>query len=119
MSLNERDKKHIWHPLTQHHTHPDTIGITKAKNCTLWDENGNSFIDAISSWYTCVYGHCNDFILDKVKSQMERLDQIVFSGFTHQPAVELSEKLIEILPKNQIKFSLATMGLPLLRLLLK
>ena len=61
------------------------------------------YIDAISSWYTCVYGHCNEFILQRVADQMKALDQVVFSGFTHRPAVDLAEALLELLPGNQAK----------------
>ncbi|WP_010522955.1 adenosylmethionine--8-amino-7-oxononanoate transaminase [Aquimarina agarivorans] len=103
MSLQARDKAHIWHPLTQHKTHPDVLPISSAKGALLYDENGVSYVDGISSWYTCVYGHCHPYIIEKVYAQMQQLDQIVFSGFTHQPAVELSEKLIKILPDNQQK----------------
>ncbi|MFY7672134.1 adenosylmethionine--8-amino-7-oxononanoate transaminase [Tenacibaculum sp. MEBiC06402] len=103
MTLQERDKKHIWHPLKQHQTHPNSLGIVKAKGCILTDENGNEYIDAISSWYTCMFGHCNDYINNRVYEQMQQLDQIMFSDFTHPAAVELSEKLISILPENQAK----------------
>ncbi|MGY0408024.1 MAG: adenosylmethionine--8-amino-7-oxononanoate transaminase, partial [Polaribacter sp.] len=101
MTLQERDKKHLWHPLKQHQLHPESLAIVKAKNCTLTDENGNEYIDAISSWYTCMFGHCNDFITSKVYAQMQTLDQVMFSDFTHEPAVKLSEELIKILPENQ------------------
>ncbi|RLJ96813.1 adenosylmethionine--8-amino-7-oxononanoate transaminase [Tenacibaculum discolor] len=101
MNLQERDKKHLWHPLKQHQTHPDSLGIIKAKGCILTDEHGNEYIDAISSWYTCMFGHCNDFITSRVYQQMQTLDQIMFSDFTHEPAVKLSEELIKILPENQ------------------
>lgn len=110
MMLSERDKKHLWHPLTQHKIHPNSIGIVKAKGAVLFDENGREYIDGISSWYTSVYGHCNDFILDKVWEQMQRLDQVVFSGFTHEPAVKLSEELIKLLPGNQQKFFFSDNG---------
>ncbi|WP_299676879.1 adenosylmethionine--8-amino-7-oxononanoate transaminase [uncultured Tenacibaculum sp.] len=103
MTLQERDKKHIWHPLKQHQTHPNSLGIVKAKGCILTDEHGNEYIDAISSWYTCMFGHCNDFITNRVYQQMQQLDQIMFSDFTHPAAVKLSEKLIQILPENQAK----------------
>lgn len=103
MKLNQRDKNHIWHPLTQHKLHPETIAITKAKGCVLTDEDGNEYIDAIASWYTSMYGHCNNYITSRVASQMQQLDQIVFSGFTHEPAIKLSEALIKILPDNQNK----------------
>ena len=103
MSLSERDAKHLWHPLTQHKVAGPMFPISRAKGVYLWDEAGNSYIDAISSWYISMYGHCNPMITSKVAEQMLRMDQIVFSGFTHQPAIELSEKLMAILPENQQK----------------
>lgn len=110
MNLQERDKKHLWHPLTQHKSHPNHIAITKAKGAVLYDENDNEYIDGIASWYTCVYGHCNPYIINKVRAQMETLDHVVFTGFTHKPAVELSEKLIQILPENQEKLFFSDNG---------
>jgi adenosylmethionine-8-amino-7-oxononanoate aminotransferase len=110
MSLQERDKKHLWHPLTQHKTHPDTIAIKKAKNCVLTDEHGNEYIDGIASWYIAMYGHCNEYITNRVSAQMQRLDQVVFSGFTHEPAIELSEELMKILPTNQEKLFFSDNG---------
>lgn len=103
MSLQERDKKHIWHPLTQHKLHPESLPIVKAKGAVLYDDKGREYIDGIASWYTAMYGHCNEYILEKVTEQMQQLDQIVFAGFTHEPAVKLSEELIAILPDNQEK----------------
>ena len=110
MSLQERDKNHLWHPLTQHKLHPDHIAITKAQGCVLTDEQGNTYIDAIASWYTSMYGHCNPHITKAVSEQMQTLDQIVFSGFTHEPAIALSEALIRILPENQSKIFFSDNG---------
>ena len=97
-SILAKDKSFIWHPLTQHKIQKEIIPIVKAKGCELIDGNGNTYIDAISSWYTCVYGHCNPQLVDAIKTQSEELDQIIFSGFTHPKAVELAEKLVSILP---------------------
>ena len=110
MTLKERDKKHLWHPLTQHQIHPEALPIIRAKGALLYDEEGKAYIDGISSWYTAMYGHCNDYILQKVSEQMQNLDQIVFAGFTHKPAIELSEKLIRILPNNQQKIFFSDNG---------
>ncbi|WP_026836662.1 adenosylmethionine--8-amino-7-oxononanoate transaminase [Gillisia sp. JM1] len=110
MKLSERDKKHLWHPLTQHKTSPDTLAIVKAKGVKLWDESGKEYIDGISSWYTAMYGHCNPNITSKVAEQMLKLDQVVFSGFTHEPAIQLSEELIKILPANQEKLFFSDNG---------
>jgi adenosylmethionine-8-amino-7-oxononanoate aminotransferase len=102
-NLIERDKKHLWHPLTQHKTAAQPLAIVKAKDALMWDENGNEYIDGIASWYTAMYGHCNEYITSAMTAQMQKLDFVMFSGFTHEPAVELSEKLIKILPENQEK----------------
>ena len=109
-NLTARDQKHLWHPLTQHKLHPKMLGLVKAKGALLFDEDGMAYIDGISSWYTCMYGHCNDFILEKVSEQMQELDQVVFSGFTHEPAVKLSEALIKFLPANQEKLFFSDNG---------
>ncbi|UCD60285.1 MAG: adenosylmethionine--8-amino-7-oxononanoate transaminase [Flavobacteriaceae bacterium] len=108
--LTERDKIHLWHPLTQHKLQPDMRGIIKAKGAILYDEHGGEYIDGIASWYTSMYGHCNAYILEKVQRQMEVLDQVVFSGFTHEPAIRLSEELIKILPPNQHKIFFSDNG---------
>ena len=102
-NLEERDKEHLWHPLTQHKTAAAPIAIVKAKGALIWDEDGNEYIDGIASWYTAMYGHCNEYITNAIAAQMTELDFVMFSGFTHKPAIELSEKLMGILPKNQTK----------------
>ena len=100
----------MWHPLTQHKLHPEMLGIVKAKGALLFDENGKEYIDGIASWYTSMYGHCNAYIIERVHQQMQQLDQVVFSGFTHEPAVKLSEELIKILPHNQEKLFFSDNG---------
>ena len=109
-SIKDRDKKHLWHPLTQHKTHPDTLAIKRAKGVMLYDENDKAYIDGIASWYTCMYGHSHKYVIDMVKQQLEQLDHVVFSGFTHEPAVKLSESLISILPNNQEKIFFSDNG---------
>lgn len=108
--LSERDQRYLWHPLTQHKTHPEMLGITSAKGVYLQSEDGRCYIDAIASWYTSMYGHCNEFIIERVYHQMRQLDQVIFSGFTHRPAVELAEALAKILPGNQQKFFFSDNG---------
>lgn len=110
MNFKERDRKHLWHPLTQHKLHPDHLPIVKAKGVWLYDENGQRYIDGISSWYTCMYGHSHPKIISRVKEQLDVLDQVVFSGFTHPPAIELSEKLIPMLPPGMEKIFFSDNG---------
>lgn len=103
MNLSERDKKHNWHPYTQHKTATNFPAIVKGKDALLWDENGKEYIDAIASWWVNPYGHSNTIIADAIYQQLTKLEHVLFGGFTHEPAVVLSEKLMEILPSNQQK----------------
>ncbi len=103
MTIKKIDQAHIWHPLTQHKISKAPLPILSAKGAILYGENGTEYIDGIASWYTAMYGHCNPYIIEKVTQQMKTLDQITFTGFTHQPATTLAQKLLEILPDNQQK----------------
>jgi adenosylmethionine-8-amino-7-oxononanoate aminotransferase len=103
MNLSERDYQLIWHPFTQQQTAMPNIAITHGKGALLYDENGNEYIDAVSSWWTNLFGHANPQIAAAIKKQVDTLEHVIFAGFTHQPAIELSEKLIQLLPKNQSK----------------
>ncbi|WP_396170276.1 adenosylmethionine--8-amino-7-oxononanoate transaminase [Flavobacterium sp.] len=103
MNLSQRDKIHNWHPYTQHKTAANFPAIVKGKDALLWDENGKEYIDAIASWWVNPYGHSNKFIADAIYKQLTSLEHVLFGGFTHEPAVVLSEKLMEILPSNQKK----------------
>ena len=110
MNLQDKDKQYIWHPLTQHQLNSDFLPIKKAKGAILFDEEGNQYIDGIASWYTSMFGHCNDYITNKVSAQLKNLDQIIFAGLTHEPAIQLSESLINILPNNQQKIFFSDNG---------
>ncbi len=102
-NLSTRDKKYLWHPLTQHKLSKPQLPIVKAKGALLYDEDGNTYIDGIASWYTTMYGHGNEQIISAMTKQMQKLDFVMFSGLTHEPAIELSEQLMAILPENQAK----------------
>jgi len=110
MNLKQRDRKYLWHPLTQHKLHPEHLPIVSAKGVWLFDDQGNKYIDGIASWYTCMYGHSNPKIISAVQQQLGVLDQVVFSGFTHPPAIELSEKLMDILPSKMAKIFFSDNG---------
>ncbi|RMB56414.1 adenosylmethionine--8-amino-7-oxononanoate transaminase [Dokdonia sinensis] len=97
------DQKHIWHPLTQHKTSSAPVAIARAKGAVLYGEDGKEYLDGIASWYTSLFGHCHPFITERVTAQMQQLDQIMFTGFTHKPATDLAESLFKILPSNQAK----------------
>ena len=67
------------------------------------DENDKEYIDAISSWWVTLHGHAHPYIAEKIYEQALKLEQVIFAGFTHQPAVDLAERLIQILPGNCTK----------------
>ena len=110
MTLSERDQNHLWHPYTQHKTATAPIAIVKGEGALLWDENNKEYIDAIASWWVNPYGHSNRFIADAIYKQLTTLEHVLFGGFTHEPAVLLSEKIIEILPQNQRKLFFSDNG---------
>ncbi|CAN1551287.1 BioA Adenosylmethionine-8-amino-7-oxononanoate aminotransferase [Flavobacteriaceae bacterium] len=110
MSLTERDGQYLWHPYTQHKTSKPPIAIVKGEGALLWDDSNKEYIDAIASWWVNPFGHSNRFIADAIYKQLTTLEHVLFGGFTHEPAVVLSEKLMEILPKNQKKIFFSDNG---------
>ncbi len=102
-SIQARDKEVIWHPYTPMKLWPEAIAIVKGEGPYLIDEQGNRFIDAISSWWVNLHGHSNPYIAQKVSEQLNTLEHSIFAGFTHEPAVELAERLLAILPGQQKK----------------
>lgn len=100
MSLAERDKAVIWHPFTQQKNMLPPIPIVRGEGSLLYDDKGNNYIDAISSWWVNLHGHAHPSIAEKIYKQALQLEQVIFAGFTHEPAVELAEKLLSILPNN-------------------
>lgn len=103
MSLVERDKQSIWHPYTQMKTAQDPVPIVRGEGVYLFDDKGKRYIDAVSSWWVNIHGHAHAYIAKKVSEQLNRLEHAIFAGFTHEPAVELAEKLLRILPGKQSK----------------
>ncbi|MBC8152928.1 MAG: adenosylmethionine--8-amino-7-oxononanoate transaminase [Bacteroidetes bacterium] len=102
-SLPQRDQAVVWHPFTQMQTAPLPIPIARGAGSVLYDADGNEYIDAISSWWVNLHGHAHPYIADRVAAQLNTLEHVIFAGFTHQPAVELAERLLAILPQNQAK----------------
>jgi adenosylmethionine---8-amino-7-oxononanoate aminotransferase len=102
-TLSERDAAVVWHPFTQHYTAPFSIPIVRGEGAYLYDDTGKRYIDAISSWWVNLHGHSHPYIAQKVTEQFLKLEQVIFAGFTHEPAVRLAERLLEILPQNQAK----------------
>jgi adenosylmethionine-8-amino-7-oxononanoate aminotransferase len=98
MNLVDKDKTYIWHPFTPQKSMATPIAIVKGKETLLYDEAGKSYIDAISSWWVTLHGHAHPYIAEKLYEQALTLEQVIFAGFTHRPAVTLAEQLLPLLP---------------------
>lgn len=99
-SLIERDRKILWHPYTQEKLAPAPIALESAEGVWLKTFDGRRILDAISSWWVNIHGHAHPFLNQALSKQAAKLEHAMFAGFTHAPAVELGEKLLEVLPKN-------------------
>lgn len=100
-----RSLAHVWHPCTQMRDHEPggalpLVPIATADGIWLTDFDGKRYIDAVSSWWTNIFGHRHPVIVERLKAQIDRLDHVLLGGFTHQPVVELSERLVKLAPKG-------------------
>lgn len=98
MSLSVRDQQHIWHPFTQHQMTDLPIPMMRGDGAYLYDYQNKPYLDLISSWWVNLHGHAQPEIAKAIYQQAMTLEHVIFSGFTHTPAVELAEKLLNILP---------------------
>jgi adenosylmethionine-8-amino-7-oxononanoate aminotransferase len=105
--LVSKDLQYIWHPFTRQPADPSPLLITRGQGSLLFDADGRSYIDAISSWWVNLHGHAHPYIAEKIYQQALTLEQVIFAGFTHEPAVRLAERLASILPGdcNRIFYS--------------
>jgi adenosylmethionine---8-amino-7-oxononanoate aminotransferase len=103
MTLQKRDKEVIWHPFTQIKTAPLPIVISRGEGACFYDENGKRYIDGIASWWVNIHGHSHPYLAKKIAEQLTTLEHSIFSGFTHEPAILLAERLLAHLPVNQSK----------------
>lgn len=103
-SLAARDLRHVWHPCTQMHDHEayPPIPIRRGAGAWLEDYDGRRYLDAISSWWTCLFGHANPRISGAVAAQAAQLEHVLLAGFTHQPAIELAEQLCALAPGGRL-----------------
>ncbi len=109
-NLLQKDKEAIWHPFTPLTGAADPIEITSAEGIYLHAADGRKIIDAISSWWVNLHGHANPHIAKALADQALKLEHVIFAGFTHEPAVRLSQNLLQILPKNQSKIFFSDNG---------
>ena len=109
-SLLAKDKTNIWHPFTPLQGANEPILITKAEGIYLYTPDGKRIIDAISSWWVNLHGHSHPKIAKAVADQASKLEHVIFAGFTHEPAINLSENLLSILPSTFSKIFFSDNG---------
>jgi len=110
---SERDLAVLWHPCTQMHDHAATvpmIAVARGEGAWLIGHDGRRYLDAISSWWTNLFGHANPRIAAAVRDQLEQLEHVIFAGFTHEPAIRLAEELLRVAPAGLARVFYADNG---------
>ena len=100
MTLVDRDLARLWHPYTQMQTAPPPIPVVRGEGVYLYTEDDRRILDGISSWWVNVHGHSHPKLNEALARQARELEHVIFAGFTHGPAVELAERLVEVLPEG-------------------
>lgn len=120
-SYIDRDLKYIWHPCSQMKDYEELppIVIEKGEGCYLYDIEGNSYLDCISSWWTNVFGHSNKRINDALKKQIDELEHVIFVNFSNKPAIDFAEKLVAITPERLKKVYFSDNGSSAVEIALK
>lgn len=105
LSLQEKDKRFLWHPYTQmkDYAERDLLLIDRAEGLLLFDEHGKSYFDTISSWWCILHGHNHPTIKEAVRAQFDKLEQILLAGTTHEAAILLAEHLVGLTPPDLTK----------------
>lgn len=110
--LIKEDLKYIWHPCSQMKDYEEflPIVIERGNGSYLYDINGKEYIDIISSWWCNLLGHSNEKINAAIKKQLDKLEHVIFANFTHEPVINLCQKLVKVLPKGLCKFNFSDNG---------
>jgi adenosylmethionine-8-amino-7-oxononanoate aminotransferase len=110
--LAAEDLRYLWHPCTQMKDHEwlPLVPIRRGQGVWLEDFDGHRYLDAISSWWVNLFGHAHPYINDRISTQLKELEHVILAGFTHQPAVELARRLVQITPPGLDKVFFADNG---------
>ena len=98
LDVGDADRRHVWHPYTQHETAGASVHITHARGAYLYDAAGREILDAICSWWVTLLGHAQPEIAQAIADQARTLEQVIFAGFTHAPAARLASELVARAP---------------------
>jgi adenosylmethionine-8-amino-7-oxononanoate aminotransferase len=106
----ERDLAVLWHPCTQMREHPGTLPllpIARGEGAWLVGRDGRRYLDAISSWWTNLFGHAEPRLAAAIAAQAQTLEHVILAGCSHAPAVELAERLLAVAPRQPARAPLA------------
>lgn len=118
MTLLERDRAAVWHPYTQHQG-SSLQAITRGAGAYLFGDQGQRYLDLTCSWWVNLHGHSHPDIAKAIYEQALQLEHVIFSGFTHQPAVQLAEQLLQLLPASLTKIFYSDNGSTAIEVALK
>src|SRR6056300_1638364 len=108
--MNQFDQNNLWHPYAKI---PNTISsyhVISAEGVYLNLDNGKKVIDGMSSWWSVIHGYNNQRLNKAIKTQLDQMSHVMFGGLTHEPAIKLGQKLIDITPKELTKVFFADSG---------
>lgn len=119
--LIEQDLAVVWHPCTQMKDHEwlPMIPIWRGQGVWLEDYDGNRYLDAISSWWVNLFGHSHPYINNAIKQQLDTLEHVLLAGFTHEPIIKLSQRLVKLAPKDLTRCFYADNGSSAVEIALK
>jgi adenosylmethionine---8-amino-7-oxononanoate aminotransferase len=101
--IEQQDASFCWHPFTQAKNNPKNIVAASSSSTYIYDINGKRYIDAISSWWVNTHGHNHPHIVSAICKQSQIMSHVIFSGVTHQPAVNFARELIKKLPNPNLQ----------------
>ncbi len=104
------DAEHLWHPYASLRNTPARFLATSAKGMRIRTADGLDLIDAVSSWWCVAHGHGAPEIVEAIRRQSEKMCHVMFGGFTHEPAIELGQRLVRFLPKGLDRIFYADSG---------
>jgi len=93
-------KSPIWHPFTQHALQDEMTKIVRGEGAYLYAADGRRIIDAIASWWVVTHGHCHPYIVNAIQQQAGQLNQIIFAGYTHEPAEQVAAAILKLAPRG-------------------
>jgi len=99
MDLIQRDQAHVWHPYSSMSSALAPFPVASAKGVRLRMQDGRELIDGMSSWWCAVHGYNHPVLNAAVESQLQDMAHVMFGGLTHEPAIQLAEKLIDLTPE--------------------